>query len=171
MPAALRFAADLSGGVAFAAICASMLMTVGDIAMRIGAQIVGAVTGIQPGWGLYGLIDLTQLTMMIAAPLAIAATFFLGGHIRVDLVFAALSRTGRQAVLRLSALIGLFLMGLCLFTAWSEMRAQLDFTTTSAALGLAYTWYWAPLLVGFALSVLACTAALFGLQYGESHDV
>lgn len=146
---------DLIVFVSFAAICGAMLMTVGDILVRLAAQLVGAVAGVRPRWGLFGLVDLTQLAMMTAGPLAIAAAFFRNAHIRIDLILNRSSRPMRVLALRAAALLGIGLTGLCLWAAWSEMRAQLDFTTTSATLGIAYTWYWLPLIAGLALSVLA----------------
>lgn len=171
---ARRWWAGLQGcivALAFASICAAMVLTVGDIVVRTTAQGVGAVVGERPKWGLYGLVDLTQLAMMAACPLAIAATFFAGKHIRVDLVFNALPPRLRRLALRFSALVGLGVMGICLWTAWREMRGQLDFTTTSATLGLAYTWYWVPLIAGLGLAVLGCVAHLIWPRATEDADV
>lgn len=155
----------------FAAITIAMLMTVGDVLIRLAAESLGALTGARPKWGLFGLVDLTQLAMMAAAPLAIAAAFFLDKHIRVDLFYGHFSQGLKCAALHLSAAIGTVLMGICLWTAWNEMRGQLDFTTTSSTLGIAYTWYWAPLIAGLALSVVGCCVALVWPQADEEHDV
>ena len=51
------------------------------------------------------------------------------------------------------------------------MRGQLDFTTTSATLGLAYTWYWVPLIAGLAMSVLGCVIVLILAPEEETTDV
>ena len=147
--------------LSFAAISISMVMTVGDILVRLAASIAEMLSGQRPKWGLFGLVDLTQLAMMSAVPLAIAAAFFLNAHIRIDLIFNLMSRKGRRLSAALSALIGGTVCGLCLWTAWGEMRGQLDFTTTSATLGIPYTWYWAPLILGFAVSLLACVLGLY----------
>jgi TRAP-type mannitol/chloroaromatic compound transport system permease small subunit len=157
--------------LSFSAICVGMLMTVGDVLTRLASRIAGALIGGDPGWGLVGLVDLTQLTMMIGAPLAIAAAFFAGAHIRVDLVYALLGPAMRRLVLRLSALLAALFLGLCLYTAWNEMRGQLDFTTTSATLGLAYTWYWLPLIGGLAVSVLGCVIIVILAPEEETPDV
>lgn len=157
--------------LSFGAICAGMLMTVGDVLTRLASRIVGALIGGDPGWGLVGLVDLTQLTMMIAAPLAIAAAFFAGAHIRVDLLYAVLGPRKRRLVLRLSAVLGALFLGVCLYTAWTEMRGQLDFTTTSATLGLAYTWYWLLLIGGLAVSVLGCGIVVILAPEEETPDV
>lgn len=157
--------------LSFSAICLGMFMTVGDVLIRLASRVAGTVTGGDPGWGLVGLVDMTQLTMMIGAPMAIAAAFFVGGHIRVDLVYALLRPALRRLVVRLSALVGSLFMGVCLYTAWNEMRGQLDFTTTSATLGLAYTWYWVPLIAGLAMSVLGCVIVLILAPEEETTDV
>jgi len=155
----------------FAAISIAMLMTVGDVLTRLAAETLGALAGARPKWGLFGLVDLTQLAMMAAAPLGIAAAFFLDEHIRVDLFYGRFSQSLKRTALRLSAVIGAVLMGICLWTAWNEMRGQLDFTTTSATLGIAYTWYWAPLIAGLALSVAGCCVALIWPQADGEHNV
>lgn len=132
-----------------------MVLTVGDIICRAAANAAQWATGVSPGWGLFGLVDLTQLAMMVAMPLAIAAAFFANSHIHVDLIVARLSTSSRRWLVRLAALIGACLMGLCAWTAWGELVGQLSFSTTSAALAIAYTWYWVPLIAGLALSVVA----------------
>lgn len=146
--------------LSFAAISISMVMTVGDIVVRLAASLAEMLSGQRPKWGLFGLVDLTQLAMMSAVPLAIAAAFFLNAHIRIDLIFNLMSRKGRRFSAAMSALIGGTVCGLCLWTAYGEMLGQLDFTTTSATLGIPYTWYWAPLILGFGLSLLACIIGL-----------
>ncbi|WP_153769030.1 TRAP transporter small permease [Labrenzia sp. CE80] len=146
--------------LSFAAIFTSMMMTVGDILVRQAAGAIAWLYGARPSWGLVGLVDLTQLAVMTAVPLAIAAAFFLNAHIRIDLFLNIASATVRRLSAGVSAALGAVLMGICLWGAWQEMRGQLDFTTTSATLGLPYTWYWAPLIIGLALSVLACLYAL-----------
>lgn len=166
-----RVVIDIVVLVSFTATCIAMVMTVGDVLVRLAARIVGSLEGVRPRWGLHGLVDLTQLMMMVAAPLAIAAAFFVDEHIRVDLFYGRFSRPLKRAALRLSAVIGIVLMGICLWTAWREMIGQLDFTTTSSTLGIAYTWYWIPLIAGLALSLLACCIALVWPQDKEDDHV
>lgn len=167
----LTQAADAIILLSFSAICVGMLMTVGDVLIRLVSRLAGTLIGGDPGWGLVGLVDLTQLTMMAGAPMAIAAAFFVGGHIRVDLIYSHLSPESRRLVIRISALASAVFMGLCLYTAWNEMRGQLDFATTSATLGLAYTWYWVPLIAGLAMSVLGCVIVIIFAPQEETTDV
>lgn len=155
----------------FTAICGAMVMTVGDIIVRTVAQVVGAFTEVRPRWGLHGLVDLTQLAIMTAAPLAIAAAFFLASHIRVDIVFHLLPERLQRFSMVLSVLIATVLLGFCLWTAWREMIGQLDFTTTSATLNIAYTWYWVPLILGLALSVIGSLAGLVAPSQTADEDV
>ncbi len=155
-----RMFVDVIVFLSFAAIALSMMMTVADIVMRSAASVMSLFVGTRPKWGIFGLVDLTQLAVMTAVPLAIAATFFANAHIRIDLIFNIMSLTWRRFSLLLSAFVGFLVMGICLWTAWQEMRGQLEFTTTSATLGLPYTWYWAPLIAGLALSSLACLVGI-----------
>jgi TRAP-type C4-dicarboxylate transport system permease small subunit len=155
---------------AFAAICVGMLMTVGDVLARLAARTVEALSGTRPKWGLFGLVDLTQLTMMVAAPLAIAAAVFWDAHIRVDILTSTAPDRAKRWSLRLSALVGMSVTGLCVWTAWNEMRGQLDFTTTSSTLGIAYTWYWVPLIIGLALAFCGCLLAFVVPSLQGDHD-
>ena len=87
-------------------------------------------------------------------PLAIAAAFWSSAHIRVDIMFGSLSKPLQRHLLRASTLVAAVVTGFLCWAAWGEMRSQLDFTTTSATLGIAYTWYWIPLILGLAFSVM-----------------
>lgn len=141
--------------LSFAAICMSMVMTVGDIILRLASQVAGFMIGVRPRWGLFGVVDLTQLALITAAPLAIAVAFFTYSHIRIDVFLSKFSISLQQAACLFSYVLGVFLTGICFWTAWNEMRNQLDFTTTSATLAIPYTWYWTPLLIGLGLSLIA----------------
>lgn len=65
---------------------------------------------------------------------------------------------------------GIVLLTLCLWTGWQEMRGQLEFTTTSATLGIPYTWFWGPLLLGLALGVLGCLISLWAAFRNSEDD-
>jgi TRAP-type C4-dicarboxylate transport system permease small subunit len=162
---------DAISWIAFLAICCAMVMTVGDIVVRTASHVAQWRTGVNPGWGLLGLVDLTQLAVMTAMPLGIAAAFFANTHIRVDLFLGRLSSAMRKRLAIFAALIGVGIMGICLWTAWSEMRGQLSFVTTSSTLRIAYTWYWLPLIVGLGLSVLGSVAAIIWPYCEDKGDV
>lgn len=158
--------------ISFAAIAFAMLMTVGDILIRLAASVLSIVSGTRPQWGIYGLVDLTQLAIMWAAPFAIAAAFFRNVHINVDLLTANMSPNWMRTSTAFSALAGLVLIGICIWTASKEMLGQLEFTTTSSTLNIAYTWYWIPLILGFAFCLLASAMNLFvALRRREENDV
>ena len=160
MRAIERYLSDYIVFVAFVAVIATMVMTVGDIVMRLSSRLVSLVVGVRPTWGLPGLVDLTQLAIMFAVPLAIASAFICSKHIRINLLFDALPERLRQLASLLSSLVAVCVLSVCLWTAIGEFRSQLDYPTTSATLNIPYTWYWAPLATGFALSLLACIAHL-----------
>lgn len=158
--------------VSFAAIAMAMMMTVGDILIRFAASAMKMYSGTRPQWGLFGLVDLTQLAIMWAAPLAIAAAFFRNSHINVDILTENMSPNWRRASAVFAALAGMALIGVCIWTATREMLGQLDFTTTSATLGITYTWYWTPLILGFAFCFLALAMNFYNaLQHREMNDV
>jgi TRAP-type C4-dicarboxylate transport system permease small subunit len=99
-----------------------------------------------------------------------SAAFFAASPLRVDLIGERQTPPPRRFLARMAAVTGGGLMGICLWTAWIEMRGQLDFTTTSSTLGIAYTWYWIPLIAGLALSVTGCVIAFLNPQESDTHD-
>ncbi|MBJ3775020.1 TRAP transporter small permease [Acuticoccus mangrovi] len=151
--------------LAFLAIVAAMGLTVADIVLRLAARIT-ALAGGRPGWAVPGLVDLTQLAVMTAASLAIAVAFHRGTHVAVDLLTSGLPTGTRRLLAVVAALGGAALAALCLYTGVGEMRAQLQYTTLSATLGISYVWYWVPLIAGLALSVIAALLAAVELWLG-----
>lgn len=151
---------DLITLLSFAAICVSMLMTVGDIILRLASLVMAQIDGVRPRWGVFGVVDLTQLALMTAAPLAIAVAFFNYSHIRIDVLVNLFSAISKQVALLISYVLGAAFTGICFWSAWHEMIGQLDFVTTSATLSIPYTWYWVPLNIGLGLSFVGCSVGV-----------
>lgn len=152
--AAVRGIVLVAGMIAFGAILAAILLTITDIVLRSASQLSMPFTGYRQTWAIPGLIDLTQLLMMIAAAMAIPVAFHGRAHISVDLLDQVLPREVRRFASVIAALLAITLLGACTWYGFSEMLSQRDMNTISSTLGIPYLVYWAPLLTGFVLSVI-----------------
>lgn len=114
--------------------------------------------------GIPGIVDLTQLTVIWAAFLAIPVGFVLDNHIAVELIFDRLGSVGKAVIRAIGGLAGCVLLLLCLGWGWEQTRLQLEAGDRSMTIGIPMIWYWLPLLYGCALAALcALLAALRSL--------
>jgi TRAP-type C4-dicarboxylate transport system permease small subunit len=140
-----RWAAHLG----FACLAGAALVTVADIALR---QVGGAVVGV---------VDLVQLLVMAGAYFAIPYAFLHDGHVAVDLVSARLGRRLDAACRALGALLATgFMLAIARYGLDAAME-QHAYGDRSHTMGIPILWYWAPLLLGAALSVLAALLIAF----------
>jgi TRAP-type C4-dicarboxylate transport system permease small subunit len=138
----------------FASLAGAALVTVLDIALR---QIGGAVIGV---------VDLVQLLVMAGAYFAIPYAFLHDGHVAVDLVSARLGPRLDAACRALGALLATgFMLAIVRYGLDAAME-QHAYGDRSHTMGIPILWYWAPLLLAAALSVLA--AALIALRDGRT---
>ena len=137
------------------AILVAVILTFTDVLLRFVGRLAVIDSGLRKSWGLSGLIDLTQLAILTAAALSIAFGFWRGSHVFVDILIVRFSPANQRLVKAVSGLLGTGLMFSCFWFGLAEMRRQLDFSTTSATLGIPFTWYWAPLLTGLFLAAFA----------------
>jgi TRAP-type C4-dicarboxylate transport system permease small subunit len=101
-----------------------------------------------------------QLLVMAGAYLAIACAFLHDGHVAVDLVSARLGPRLDAACRALGALLA---TGFMLAIARYGLDAALEqhaYGDRSHTMGIPILWYWTPLLLGAALSVLAVALTL-----------
>ncbi|WP_119166020.1 TRAP transporter small permease [Algihabitans albus] len=135
----------------------AMAVTVVDVALRPTDSAI------------FGVVDLVQLGVMAAAWLAIPYAFLTDSHVSVDLLAQSLPSRLSALLRALGAGLAAGLMALILIYGWQAAAQQAQFGDVSQTLGLPKTWYWAPLLFGAALSLLATlliaiTALLAALQ-------
>ena len=126
--------------------------------LGLGGAMLATVldVGLRPlDEGLFGVVDLVQLGVMAAAWLAIPYAFLTDSHVSVDLLAQTLPSRFASLLKALGAGLAAGLMALILFYGWQAAAQQAQFGDLSQTLGLPRTWYWAPLLFGAALSVLA----------------
>lgn len=140
---AVRLLIAAGAGIGVAAFSAAALLTVADVVgRRFGAPIVG-------------VIDLVQLCVLAGAWLVIPYAFLVGAHVGVDLVVEHLPDRLNRVLRAVAGLAGAALALLILWGSWSAARQQMMFGDVSQQLGIPIVWYWAPLLLGAGLSILA----------------
>jgi len=124
---------------------AGILITIADIALR---SISSA--------GVPGTVDLMQLVVMWSALLAIPAAFLNDEHVAIDMFTKSMPRRLQQALRVFALLLAAASLALIAWygaqQAWREHMGG-DSTQT---LGLPFGIYWLPLLLGIALSSIAC---------------
>lgn len=111
------------------------------------------------GGAVPGEVDLVQLAVMAAAWLAMPLAFLDDAHVAVDLLSARLPARVTLALKGLGGLLAVALMALILRYGWVTAAQQLQFGDVSQELGIPIVWYWAPLLFGVALSIVAALLA------------
>lgn len=124
---------------------ACALLTVVDIVRRAAV-----------GESITGLVDLTQLMVMVSVFLWLPYVFEQRANIEVDLLFGRLPRGARRWLDRLWPLAGAAFL---LAAAWHAGRAALqalEYGDGSATLGMPMTWFWAPVLFGTVLAAVVC---------------
>ncbi|MEX2630489.1 MAG: TRAP transporter small permease subunit [Tistlia sp.] len=142
----LPLARPLARALALAGVVA-LGLAAGVTLLDIGLSLVGG--------GIAGEVDLVQLGVMAAAWLAMPLAFLDEAHVSVDLLSARLPQRLGLFLKGLGGLLAVALMALVLRYGWDAAAQQLRFGDVSQELGIPIVWYWAPLLAGAALSVLA----------------
>ncbi len=140
--------------VALACLAGATLVTLADIGLRALSRAVDLVTGRPPGLALVGIVDLVQLAVMAAAYLAIPFTFAGEGHVTVDMLYLRLPYRLRTLLRALAALLSCLFMAMILRYGIDQARLVAEYGDRSATLGIPLVWYWLPLLLGAALSVV-----------------
>lgn len=152
---AIRWIVQLAAIVAFLAILVAMLLTITDIVLRLASRVTVPFTGYRQTWAVSGVVDISQLLVMVAASLAIPFAFLKRAHVAVDLFDVMLPKSVRQFTAMISGVLSLLVLSACFYYGYREMLQQVEMNTMSSTIGIPYIAYWVPLLTGFLLSVLA----------------
>jgi TRAP-type C4-dicarboxylate transport system permease small subunit len=112
------------------------------------------------GFSILGTIDLMQLAQVACVFLVLPLVFLRESHISVDFVTARLPPRLRAAVEAVSALLGIALLAAILWYSWQQAAIQVRQGDRSVTLGIPMAFYWAPLLLGTALSIAASLLVL-----------
>lgn len=130
--------------LALAAVMAAALLTGADVVMRHLA-----------GGGLHGLIDLVQLCMMYAVFLSIAYGFARQSHVAVTVLTEAMSARTNLVLTAVWWLVGAGLLAILSYAAFLQARMVVGYGDVSQNMRISMFWYWLPVVIGLALSVLA----------------
>jgi TRAP-type C4-dicarboxylate transport system permease small subunit len=112
------------------------------------------------GFSILGIIDLTQLAQMACVFLVLPLAFLKESHISVDFITERLPARARAAIELGSALLAVALLAAILWYSWGQAAIQASQGDRSVTLGIPMLAYWAPLLLGTALSILASFVVL-----------
>lgn len=141
----------------------SAIAFAGVIALMAGVAvlILDISTRKTLGFSILGTIDLTQLAQVWCVFLALPLVFLRESHIAVDFLTARFPRRLQAVVHFVAALLGVALLAAILGYSWQQAAIQVRQGDRSVTLGIPMAFYWAPLLAGTALSILASALVLF----------
>lgn len=126
-------------------------------AMLMGGMLVTCADIVVRGFGngIFGTTEMVQLAMLLIVCLAIPYTFMVEGHIGVEIFTDGLGLRVQSLVKAFAAMLGiLFMSGIFWFGAKKALQ-KIEYGDVSMNLGIPLGYFWAPMLVGFGLSVLA----------------
>ncbi|MCW5730935.1 MAG: TRAP transporter small permease [Alphaproteobacteria bacterium] len=107
------------------------------------------------GNGIFGTTEMVQLSVVTLAFLAIPYTFLAEGHIAVE-IFTDRWGARAQALARaFGAALGIFFMTALFWFGLIKALQKIEYGDVSMNLGIPLGFFWAPMIVGFGLSVLA----------------
>lgn len=121
----------------------------------VGALMVDIGARKSVGFSILGIIDLTQLAQVACVFLCLPLVFLRESHIAVDFVTEKLPARLRALVELVSALLGIALLAAILWYSWGQAAIQVAQGDRSVTLGIPMWLYWAPLLLGLFLSIVA----------------
>ncbi|HMB72343.1 MAG TPA: TRAP transporter small permease [Gammaproteobacteria bacterium] len=106
------------------------------------------------GLPIPGIIELAELALVWSAFAGIAAAFWTGAHVGVELIELFVSRTGLAVIRLVNTLIVLALMACLAWLAVTEFLDTLTWGDRTTVLAIPYTWFWAAVVVGYTASVV-----------------
>ncbi len=125
------------------------------LGVAIAAVLADIVLRGTMGMAVLGTVDITQLCVMACAFWAIPFAFIRGGHVRVEVGADRMPRRVRHTLDAVAAVLGAVFVGLIGVYGWDGAQLALRYGDMSQTIGIPMIWYWATLLSGCALSVLA----------------
>ena len=130
--------------------------------LAVAVLIVDIATRKSVGFSILGMVDLNQLAQMTCVFLVLPLAFLRESHITVDFLTDRLPARARVTIEALSALLVAALLASILWNSIGQALIQLRQGDKSQTLGIPMIWYWAPLVAGMALSLVA--VLLVGLR-------
>lgn len=105
-----------------------------------------------------GTVDITQLCVMACAFWAIPFAFTRAGHVRVEVGESRMSPRLRHGLDAAAALLGAVFVALIGAYGWDAAKLAMTYGDVSQTVGIPMIWYYATLVSGCALSILATLA-------------
>lgn len=136
-------------------VVAGMICLSGTVLVSM-ADIAGRKT---IGFSVLGIDDIVSLTVMACVSLAMPLTYLREGHVAVEFVTDPLPRRLRAGVKAVSALLVTGFVALLAWYGFKQAMQQIAQGDKSNTLAIPIVAFWAPLLVGMAISTL-CALAL-----------
>ena len=119
--------------------------------------VVGDIIWRRIGGGSFiGAVDLTQLSVVVAASLSIPYAFSKGAHVKVDLLGNFLSKGAKLSLDISAALFGAVLLGFLFWLTWGRAMEIWTYGDVSQDLAIPMILFWGALIIGLFLSVLVC---------------
>jgi TRAP-type C4-dicarboxylate transport system permease small subunit len=112
--------------------------------------------------GVFGVIDVVQLTVMVAAFLSIPFGFLMQSHVSVSLFVDRFGLRGAAVLHMLAASLAAVCLAAIGWFGYDQAMMQLEYGDVSLTLGVLKFYYWLPLLYGAGLSVLVCVCMFLG---------
>lgn len=109
---------------------------------------------------LPGVVEIVELSMVWTTFLGLAAAFFIGGHIAVDLADAALGPVAGRRLRAFAATVATLLCGVLAWLAYRELLDAIDWGDTTVDLGIPHTAFWIAIFGGFLLGTTLSFARL-----------
>lgn len=125
------------------AIIAMCIATLADI---IGRHLLGLP--------IPGIIELVEFALVWSAFAGIAAAFWTGAHVGVELIELFVSRRALAVIALVNTTIVLALMAWLAWLAVTEFLDTLSWGDRTSDLAIPYTWFWAAVVTGYAASVV-----------------
>jgi TRAP-type C4-dicarboxylate transport system permease small subunit len=147
-----------------AALVASRIMAITGAGLLIGGMMVTVADVIlrrTTNTAIDGTVDITQLFIMVVVFLSLPYAFLNGSQVSVEAITDKLPPRGIALVKAVGALLGAAFMALVAWYGGQQALLQYEYGDISQTIGIPILWYWMPLLVGSAFSVL--TTALVGI--------
>ena len=136
-------------------VIAGMICLTGTVLVSM-ADIAGRKT---IGFSVLGIDDIVSLTVMACVSLAMPLTYLREGHVAVEFVTDRLPPRLLAAVKAVSALLVTGFVALLAWYAFKQAMQQIAQGDKSNTLAIPIVAFWAPLLIGMAISTL-CALAL-----------
>lgn len=147
------------------------LAVMGVLAYGVAALVtVADVVGRKLGFPITGVVDLVQLFVVTGAWLVMPYAFASATHVSVDFLLLQLPRALRIPLALLGAVLALGLVALMLWQGFLTFQTRTMFGDRSQQLGIPIAWYWYPLLVGLAVSLVAILVNLLSNPASETPE-